>query len=190
MPKRPPSTTSGLHTALVRDAMTTPIVTCTPDVPIEEVAELMTEHGIHSVVVLAAPIDNPAPAHRRWGVLSDLDLMAAVPWGEEAAQAGSIAASPQAVIRADESLAAAAQLMAEYSTTHLLVTEGFIRIVQRSAVLRAEVPGELTDVAGVGRLLLQNPILFAQACQLLALLRREPRPALRAIRAGAPDPFA
>jgi len=123
MPKRPPSSTSGLDKALVRDAMTTPIVTCTPDVPLEEVAELMTEHQIHSVVVLAPPPDDAAPAYRRWGVLSDLDLVTAAPWGPEAAEAGAIATSPHAVIRADESLAAAARLMSEYSTTHLLVTE-------------------------------------------------------------------
>ena len=123
MPERPQSTTSGLDKALVRDAMTTPIVTCTPDVPLGEVAELMTEHQIHSVVVLAPPLDDAAPAYRRWGVLSDLDLVAAAPWGEEVAEAGAIAASRHAVIRADESLAAAAQLMAKHSTTHLLVTE-------------------------------------------------------------------
>lgn len=123
MAKRPPPSTSGLDTAFVRDAMTTPIVTCTPDVPLDEVAALMTEHQIHCVVVLAPSVDDAAPAYRRWGVLSDLDLVTAAPWGPEVAGAGAIAASPNAVIRAGESLAAAAQLMSEYSTTHLLVTE-------------------------------------------------------------------
>ena len=109
--------------ALVRDAMTTPIVTCAPELPLDEVAELMVGHRIHSVVVLAPPCDDAAPAHRRWSVLADLDLVAAAPWGEGIADAGSAAASPQAVIGADETLSAAALLMAEYSTAHLLVTE-------------------------------------------------------------------
>lgn len=125
MPTRGPRPTRGLRAVNVRDAMTTPIVTCTPDVPIEEVAELMAHHRIHSVVVLQPPSPDAAPAHRRWGVLSDLDLVTAVPWGAglAACEAGSVAASPQVVIRSDETLAAAAAMMAEYRTAHLLVAE-------------------------------------------------------------------
>lgn len=113
----------GLRAAIVRDAMSSPIVTCTPDVPLEEVAELMTANRIHCVVVLAPDIENAAPAYRRWDVLSDLDLVAAAPWGEEVADAGSIAATPQVVIAADRSLAEAALLMSAYATAHLLVVE-------------------------------------------------------------------
>ena len=125
MPTRGPRPTQGLRAVNVREAMTSPIVTCTPDVPIEEVAELMARHRIHSVVVLQPPSPDAAPAHRRWGVLSDLDLVSAVPWGAglPACEAGSVAASPQVVIRSDETLAAAARMMAEYGTAHLLVTE-------------------------------------------------------------------
>ena len=113
----------GLHGTLVRDAMTAAIVTCAPDMPLREVAGLMAEQNVHSVVVLHPASGDAAPAHRRWGVLSDLDLVAAGPWGERDADAGSAAASPQAVVGADETLAAAAQLMAEYRTAHLLVAE-------------------------------------------------------------------
>ncbi len=125
MPTRGPRPTSGLRAVLVRDAMTSPIVTCTPDVPIEEVAELMAHNRIHSVVVLQPATDDAAPAHRRWGVLSDLDLVTAVPWGAgvPGSGAGAVAASPQVVVRSDETLAAAAAMMGEYRTAHLLVTE-------------------------------------------------------------------
>lgn len=125
MPSRGNQHRHGLRGVLVRDAMTTPIVTCTPDVPIDEVAELMARNRIHSVVVLQPGGEDAAPAHRRWGVLSDLDLVAAAPWSEEdsTAGAGTIAASPQVVVRVDDSLAAAALLMAEYATAHVLVIE-------------------------------------------------------------------
>lgn len=119
-----PSKPHGLRAVLVRDAMTTPIVTCTPDLPIEEVAELMAHNRIHSVVVLHPGGEHAAPAHRRWGVLSDLDLVSAAPWGEDAsAEAGAVAASPQVVVRTDDTLSAAALLMSEYATAHVLVIE-------------------------------------------------------------------
>ncbi len=123
MPKTHRGPEGVLHRTRVREVMTTPIVTCAPEVHLGEVAELMTEHRIHSVVVLAPVLGVGAPAHRRWGVLSSLDLVAAGRWDEGAADAGGIAASPQAVVQADDRLAAAAHLMAEYATTHLLVIE-------------------------------------------------------------------
>ena len=113
----------GLHGTLVRDAMSMPIVTCAPGTPLREVAGLMTENGVHSVVVLHPACADAAPAHRRWGVLSALDLGAAAPGGERDAAAGSAAGSPQAVVGADDTLATAAQLMAEYRTAHLLVAQ-------------------------------------------------------------------
>jgi CBS domain-containing protein len=105
----------------VRDAMTTEIVTCTPDVPLAEVADLMVAHRIHSVVVLAPPPGDPLGADAEWSVLSDLDLIAAAPWGDALAGAGTIAASPRVVIHPDDTLAAAALAMAENATAHLLV---------------------------------------------------------------------
>lgn len=113
----------GLHGTRVRDVMSAPIVTCAPDLPLQDVAALMLTHRVHSVVVLQPPAGDAAPAHRRWGVLSDLDLVTAAPWGERDADAGAAAASPQAVVGADDTLAVAAALMSEYRTAHLLVAE-------------------------------------------------------------------
>jgi signal-transduction protein with cAMP-binding, CBS, and nucleotidyltransferase domain len=124
MARRRGPTKAGLRSTLVRDAMSRSIVTCSPDLPIARVAELMSTHGIHSVVVIQPRADDAAPAHRRWGVLSDLDLVAVAPWGEgQGATAGDVATSPQAVIRSGDNLEAAALLMAEYRTAHLLVIE-------------------------------------------------------------------
>ena len=78
--------------------MSAPIVTCSPETPLGDVAELMTGNGVHCVVVLQPACADAAPAHRRWGVLSDLDLVSAAPWDEGDADAGSAACAPQAVI--------------------------------------------------------------------------------------------
>jgi CBS domain-containing protein len=110
-----------LRATTVRDAMTTELVTCTPDVPLAEVADLMVANRIHSVVVLAPPPGDPLGADAEWSVLSDLDLIAAAPWGDALAGAGTIAASPRVVVHPDDSLAAAALAMAENATAHVLV---------------------------------------------------------------------
>jgi CBS domain-containing protein len=105
----------------VRDVMTAEIVTCTPDVPLAEVADLMVAHRIHSVVVLAPPAGDPGGETAEWSMLSDLDLVAAAPWSDALAGAGTIAASPRVVVHPDDSLAAAALAMAENATAHVLV---------------------------------------------------------------------
>jgi CBS domain-containing protein len=110
-----------LRETRVRDVMTAEIVTCTPDVPLAEVADLMVVHRIHSVVVLAPPARDPRGEAAEWSVLCDLDLVAAAPWSDALAGAGTIAASPRVVVHPDDSLAAAALAMAENATAHLLV---------------------------------------------------------------------
>ena len=123
MPTIPTGTTETLRSALVRDVMTTEIVTCTPDVPLDEVADLMVTHRIHSVVVLAPPAGDPLGEGGDWSLISELDLVAAVPWGDEIASVASVAASPRVVVRPEDSLAAAALTMAENATAHVLVVE-------------------------------------------------------------------
>ncbi|MGE0028588.1 MAG: DUF1918 domain-containing protein [Thermoleophilia bacterium] len=110
-----------LRETRVRDVMTAEIVTCTPDVPLADVADLMVANRIHSVVVLAPPAGDPLGEAAEWSVLSDLDLVAAAPWIDAMAGAGTIAASPRVVVHPDDSLAAAALAMAENATAHVLV---------------------------------------------------------------------
>jgi CBS domain-containing protein len=111
-----------LRTVQVGDVMAHPLITCAHDVPLHEVAELMAEHRVHSIVVLTAA-EEGAPFHRRWALLSDLDLVAAAPWESEVTTAGSVAGSPSVVVGPRDSLAAAALSMAEHQTTHILVVE-------------------------------------------------------------------
>jgi CBS domain-containing protein len=109
-----------LDEARVADFMHGMIVTCTSSTPLAEVAERMTTMRIHSVVVLQEFGRGPS-LELGWGIVSDLDLVAAAAAGQGARTAGEIAASPPVTIDRDEPLARAAQLMAEHNTSHLMV---------------------------------------------------------------------
>jgi len=142
----------------VRDAMTAEIVTCTPDVPLVEVADLMVGHRIHCVVVLAPPARDPLAEDVEWSVLSDLDLVAAAPWGEPGAGAGTIAASPRVVVRSDDSLAAAALAMAEHATAHVLVVDdgidepvGILSALDVARAFAGEADADAKDEADTSR---------------------------------------
>lgn len=134
----------------VRDVMSTPVVSCAPDVPLREVAELMARHRIHCVVVLADPgvrgeLGDP------WGVIAELDLVGAAPFDDDQTTAGRVAGTPVVTVDQEESLARAAMLMSEYATTHLIVIgpdghpEGII-----SALDVAEAVAPPAPVAEVG----------------------------------------
>ena len=56
---------------LVRDIMSSPPVTVTPEATVQEVARLMSVHGIGSVVV----VDKPSPPNRIVGIVTDKDLI-------------------------------------------------------------------------------------------------------------------
>jgi CBS domain-containing protein len=93
------------------------VITCTPEASLDQVAAMMAEHRIHCVVVRDSPSTGPH-------VISDLDLVAAARADRTSARtAGDIAAGPTVAIAADDTLERAAQLMHEYSTSHLLVVE-------------------------------------------------------------------
>jgi CBS domain-containing protein len=102
----------------VADAMHRGVVTCAVDTALSKVAQMMVGHRIHCVVVNSAAEQGAAP----WGVVSDLDLAAAVARGEaEGSAAGEIAATPAVIVGMREPLSRAAQLMIENGVTHLVV---------------------------------------------------------------------
>jgi CBS domain-containing protein len=117
-----PTSAAGLGGAQVGDVMSSPLVTCLPSVPLREVAELMTRHRIHAVVVLAGRA-GPGESEEEWGVVSELDLVGAACLADPDVQAGRIAATPSVVVGPEESLERAAMLMAEYQVTHLIAVE-------------------------------------------------------------------
>ena len=108
--------------AVAGDAMPEGIVTCGVDATVLEVAAAMAAARIHCVVV-AGVVRRGTTEHLSWGVLSDLDLMAALASGDESARAASLAATATVTIETDEPLAEAARIMAEQQVAHLVVVE-------------------------------------------------------------------
>ena len=112
---------TALDRASVAEAMHAGVVTCSPGTPLALVARMMASHRIHSVVVWG---DAEPDAEGVWGVVSDLDLIGVAATEDIAFRtAGGSARTPAVMIRHDESLRTAAQLMREHSTTHLIVVE-------------------------------------------------------------------
>jgi CBS domain-containing protein len=104
----------------VADWMSRGLVSCPRGASLKTVAELMSEHRVHCVVIT----DDPGFAGSLWGVVSDLDLVAAAsvrPLDEQ--EAGATAMTPALTIAPRESLQRAIRLMAGNSVAHLVVVD-------------------------------------------------------------------
>lgn len=113
----------GIAALRVAEAMHPGVLTCPPRTALTAVARMMSTYRVHCVVVFSEG-DDDVGERGLWGIVSDLDLASAVAAGElETREAGGTAATPIVTIGPDESLRRAAQLMAEYQTAHLVVTE-------------------------------------------------------------------
>ena len=109
---------TGLDATKVGDAMHEGVLSCSADTPLSAVAELMAAHGVHCIVVTDA--DDLAV----WGVISDLDLVAAAGVRDlELQSAGGSAATPALAIGPGDTLQRAAQMMTEHAVAHLLVVD-------------------------------------------------------------------
>ena len=100
----------------VRDCMHPGVLTCTPDDSLQDVAAIMAKHHVHAVVI------SPGPADRPVGVVSDLDVIAALAAGADCS-ARQAAATETLTISADEPLPTAAHLMSEHGASHLIVVD-------------------------------------------------------------------
>jgi CBS domain-containing protein len=108
----------------VADVMHRGLVRCSSGTTLEKVAGLMSNERVHCVVVTECASDGSS----LWGVVSDLDLIAAAtvrPLGEQAA--GGSAMRPAITIAPSESLAAAVQLMTRSGVAHLVVVDPVAR---------------------------------------------------------------
>jgi CBS domain-containing protein len=123
----------------VADAMHPGVLTCTPDLPLSEVARVMADHSVHCVVVEEPGADTVDS----WTVVSDIDLVGAAAADRlDEPVAGRVAATWVPKIADDDSLMRAAQLMAERDVSHLIVVgaatgrpEGIISTLDIAAVL-------------------------------------------------------
>lgn len=109
---------TGLDATTVGDAMHEGVLSCSADTPLSAVAELMAAHGVHCVVVTDSSDVGV------WGVISDLDLVAASGVRDlDAQSAGGSAATPALAIGPGDTLQRAAQMMTEHAAAHLLVVD-------------------------------------------------------------------
>ncbi|MCU0307977.1 MAG: CBS domain-containing protein [Thermoleophilia bacterium] len=117
-PNIDPATAHPFVRATVGEVMHEGVLSCPPEASLADVAALMAEHRVHSVVVF-----DQGSAGEVWGVLTALDLVAAAQTDPAAQSAGSVAASPVVTIDPGARLDRAAQLMAEYRSSHLVVVD-------------------------------------------------------------------
>lgn len=104
----------------VSDAMHWGLVHCAPEATLREVATLMADADVHCVVVL----DTPGERGSLWGVVSDLDLVAAATVRSlDAQRAGGTAMRPAITAFPHESLETAAQRMTTHGVSHLVVVD-------------------------------------------------------------------
>jgi CBS domain-containing protein len=108
--------------ALIRvsEAMHRGVLTCSRDVSLTFVAELMASNRVHCVVVADELEDRDSV----WGIVSDLDLTAAASVRDLDEQtAGAAAATAVLTVSPNETVQRAAQLMTEHAATHLVVVD-------------------------------------------------------------------
>jgi CBS domain-containing protein len=110
------------ETATVQDAMSPGVISCPPETPLRVVARMMATFNVHSVFVFEHRDEDDEDA-QLWGVVSDLDLVAAGRLDVDARTAGASAVTPIVAVRTDAPLAHAADLMAQHGVAHLAVVE-------------------------------------------------------------------
>ena len=126
----------------VTDAMRWGLVSCAADAPLTAVAALMRDRRVHCVVV----IDESSRERGLWGVVSDLDLIAAAsvrPLDQQTA-AGT-AMRPAVTIAPGETLEEAMKRMTTHGVSHLVVVDpadtyplGVLSTLDLAAVLAAD----------------------------------------------------
>ena len=114
-----------LETLRVADAMHPGLISCSPDTPLRAVARMMVMYRVHAILVSTHGVEE-LPGGGVWGVISDTDLLRAVRAGgidEEAS--GALASAPVLTVTTNDTLAHAAQLMADHDIAHLIVAEPY-----------------------------------------------------------------
>lgn len=111
-----------LAEARVADVMTNGVINCPPATPLRAVAHLMVKHAVHAVYVFDYGFEDDETV-TPWGLVSDLDLVAAARGDLDTLVARDAAVTPLITILATESLDRAAELMSGYGVSHLAVLD-------------------------------------------------------------------
>lgn len=104
----------------VLDVMSAPIRICPPDMPLEDAAELMADERIHCLAVVDVPED-PAEEERLIGLLSALDLVAALDAAAPPASVAELAGPALESVAADAPLSEAVHQMRQARLDHVIV---------------------------------------------------------------------
>ena len=100
----------------VLNAVQLGLIECPADATVGSIARTMAEHTVHCVIVRGIERGG-------WGIVSDLDLMAAMRPELAEATAGQLAATNVVIVEPNDTLEHAAQLMAEHQTAHVVVVD-------------------------------------------------------------------
>ncbi|HEY5335840.1 MAG TPA: CBS domain-containing protein [Mycobacteriales bacterium] len=137
MPPEPPAVAEVTVAAVMRRG----VIFCERQATAGDLADTMIARGVHSVAVLGHAQNDRHDA-TVWGIVSDVDLLAAALDPETPATAGDLARQPVIVIRADRPIGEAATTMATYRANHLVVIDpdtqapvGFISPLDVAAAL-------------------------------------------------------
>lgn len=104
--------------------MTSGVISCAPETPLRTVARIMAEHRVHAVYVFDYGHEDDETVEL-WGIVSDLDVVAAAVEYLDARTAGESSVTPLVVVHSDDALDHAAALMAENDASHLAVLDPF-----------------------------------------------------------------
>ena len=92
------------ETAHVSDAMSPGVISCPPETPLRVVARMMSTFSVHSVFVFEHQEEDDEDM-QLWGVVSDLDLVAAGRLDVDTRTAGGSAVTPLVTVCSTEPLA-------------------------------------------------------------------------------------
>lgn len=118
--QKPDSGLAVIDRTTVRDVMRPGIISCSRSADASLIARAMTEARVHCVAVVGHSQDES----RRlmiWGIVSDLDVLAAIDEGGTDLTAADLAKQPVISVRPDLSLRAAARAMVQYGVHHVVV---------------------------------------------------------------------
>jgi CBS domain-containing protein len=102
--------------------MTSGLISCPPETPLRVVAQIMAREHVHAVYVFDYGAEDDETIEL-WGIVSDLDLVAAALGDLDDLTARDSSITPLLTISSDERLERAAQLLAEHGVTHLAVVD-------------------------------------------------------------------
>jgi CBS domain-containing protein len=105
------------------DVMRRGVIFCERQASAQELADTMIAHRVHSVAVLGHTQDERHDP-TVWGIVSDVDLLAAALDPDAPGTAGDLAHQPVITIRATRPIREAAETITTYRVNHLVVIDG------------------------------------------------------------------